>query len=116
IKSSDDPLSNLEQYIGFLETLTTHLQAVVSLSREMSMTLRAAQEEKSHPISNLQEPSHFVFNVLSKEDARYWNTELCKFLVQLEGNLAQKDGVSASKQEQTYIVFSGVLPIYKSHR
>ncbi|MFW9870997.1 MAG: winged helix-turn-helix domain-containing protein, partial [Candidatus Thorarchaeota archaeon] len=111
IKTNEDPVSNLERYIGFLEALTTHLQAVVSLSSEMSMSLKSAQHEDSYP--NLQKACHFIFNVLSEEEASYWNQKVTKFLIELEKEIAQKNGADITKK-QTHIAFSGVLPIYEN--
>ncbi|MHA2070705.1 MAG: winged helix-turn-helix domain-containing protein [Candidatus Thorarchaeota archaeon] len=113
IKRSDNLQLNLEQYAQFLEVLTAHLQAVVSLSREMSESIRAAKQDESRPTQDFQMTSHFIFNFLSNTEAHTWNEKVCKLLVELENEIAQRKEASQTSKEPTYVAFSGVLPILR---
>ncbi|MHA1904911.1 MAG: winged helix-turn-helix domain-containing protein [Candidatus Thorarchaeota archaeon] len=109
IRGSSDAASNLEQYAKFLEVLTAHLQAIASLSRNMISSIRAAQKQSSNPI-NRKVPSHFIFTLLTEEEAQTWNKQLCDYLIKLENEIDRKRSQSSVEMAQSFIAFSGVIP------
>jgi DNA-binding transcriptional ArsR family regulator len=109
IRESSDAASNLEQYVKFLEVLTAHLQAIVSLSRDMISSIKSAQKKSTNPI-NRKVPSHFIFTLLTEEEAQTWDNQLCDYLVKLENEIIRKRGQSSEETTQSFIAFSGVIP------
>ncbi|MHA2229768.1 MAG: winged helix-turn-helix domain-containing protein [Candidatus Thorarchaeota archaeon] len=109
IRGSSDAASNLEQYAKFLKVLTAHLQAIASLSRNMISSIRAAQKQSSNPI-NRKVPSHFIFTLLTEEEAQTWNKQLCDYLIKLENEIDRKRSQSSVEMAQSFIAFSGVIP------